>query len=117
VRQTVTTVGIRQLKNQLSEYLRRVSAGECVVVTKRGRPLAVIAQSTGSVEDRRVESLVREGLARWGVATPGELGGRFGCVGSPSHGRLLKADDKTLPRHQFRSRGGARGAYPPAHHS
>jgi len=66
----MTTVGIRQLKNQLSQYLRRVSAGERVVVTERGRPLAIIAPSTGTAADRRVEALVRAGLARWGGGKP-----------------------------------------------
>jgi prevent-host-death family protein len=33
-------VSIRELKNRLSEYLRRAQAGEEVVVTSRGKPVA-----------------------------------------------------------------------------
>jgi prevent-host-death family protein len=33
-------VGVRDLKARLSEYLGRVAAGEDVVVTDRGRPVA-----------------------------------------------------------------------------
>jgi hypothetical protein len=33
----MTTVAIRELKNRLSEYLRKVKAGERVVITERGR--------------------------------------------------------------------------------
>lgn len=66
----MTSVGIRQLKNHLSQYLRRVSAGERVVVTERGRPLAIIAPSIGTAGDRRVEALVRAGLAHWGGGKP-----------------------------------------------
>ena len=34
------TVSIRELKNRLSEYLRLVQAGERLVVTDHGRPIA-----------------------------------------------------------------------------
>jgi prevent-host-death family protein len=33
-------ISIRELKNRLSEYLRLVAAGEEVVVTSRGKPVA-----------------------------------------------------------------------------
>ncbi len=33
-------VGVRELKNSLSSYLRRVRQGETVVVTDRGVPVA-----------------------------------------------------------------------------
>lgn len=32
-------VSVRELKNRLSEYLRRVKAGEEIVVTSRGKPV------------------------------------------------------------------------------
>jgi prevent-host-death family protein len=35
-------VGIRELKNSLSRYLRRIRQGETVVVTDRGEPIARI---------------------------------------------------------------------------
>jgi len=37
------TVAVRDLKNRLSEYLRRVRAGERIVVTDRGHPIAELA--------------------------------------------------------------------------
>ena len=36
----MAAVPVRDLKNRLSEYLRRVQGGERVVVTDRGRPVA-----------------------------------------------------------------------------
>ncbi|MEX2177384.1 MAG: type II toxin-antitoxin system prevent-host-death family antitoxin [Gemmatimonadaceae bacterium] len=36
----MATTGIRELKNNLSLYLRRVAAGEHIVVTAHGRPVA-----------------------------------------------------------------------------
>lgn len=36
-------VGIRELRQDLSRYLRRVRAGERLVVTERNQPVAVLA--------------------------------------------------------------------------
>jgi prevent-host-death family protein len=36
-------VGVRELRQQLSRYLRRVARGETLEVTDRGRPVAVLA--------------------------------------------------------------------------
>jgi prevent-host-death family protein len=36
------TVGVKELKNRLTHYLRRAKDGEEVVVTERGRPIALI---------------------------------------------------------------------------
>ena len=35
-------VGIKELKNRLTQYLRRVKQGEEVIVTERGKPIALI---------------------------------------------------------------------------
>lgn len=40
-------VGIRELRAKLSSYLDRVKAGEDVVVTERGRPVARISAPDG----------------------------------------------------------------------
>lgn len=37
----MAAVGVRELKNQLTHFLRRARQGEEVVVTDRGRPVAV----------------------------------------------------------------------------
>jgi prevent-host-death family protein len=40
-------VGVRELKQHLSEYLRRVAAGETLQVTDRGVPVALIIPVVG----------------------------------------------------------------------
>jgi prevent-host-death family protein len=42
-------VGVRDLKNRLTHYLGRAKRGEEVVVTERGRPVAILT-SIGSIE-------------------------------------------------------------------
>jgi len=50
------TVGIAELRRNLSVYLRRVAKGERLVVTDRNRPVAELgpAPSTGSDLDRLI---------------------------------------------------------------
>jgi len=58
-------VSIGRLKARLSEYLRRVRAGQGIVVTDRGRPVARLGGLEGdSAVEGRVAELVRSGLAR-----------------------------------------------------
>jgi len=47
------SIGVRELRQRASEYLRRVEAGETVEVTDRGRPVALLTPvPTGSALDR-----------------------------------------------------------------
>jgi prevent-host-death family protein len=39
----MASVGIRELRQRASELLRRVEDGESIVITDRGRPVAVLA--------------------------------------------------------------------------
>lgn len=44
------TVGVRELKNRLTHYLGQVKNGENVVVTDRGKPIAIL-HSLEKIED------------------------------------------------------------------
>lgn len=66
----MTAVGVRELKNHLSRYLRRVRAGEQLVVTERGQPVAVISSPGGAAPDRHLERLLRHGVVRWNGGKP-----------------------------------------------
>ena len=58
-------VGVRELRQNLSRYLRRVARGERLEVTERGKPVAVLGpvDATGSALQKLVAS---------GRATPPE---------------------------------------------
>ncbi len=66
------TVGVRELKNSLSEYLRRVRSGESVLVTDRGEIVAELAPpGLGAVDPSippGLSALSRRGLATLGAA-------------------------------------------------
>jgi prevent-host-death family protein len=55
------TIGVRELKQSLSETLRAVSRGEQVRVTLRGRPLADIVPAGPAIRDERLRELVAQG--------------------------------------------------------
>jgi len=63
-------VGIRELKNKLSFYLKRVEEGERIEVTKRGRVIALLIPTKAKGIDKAVWSLVEEGLASWSGGKP-----------------------------------------------
>ena len=66
----MAAVGIRELKNRLSQYLKRVRAGERLVVTERGKPVAIISPPPVTRADQRIEAMLREGVARWEGGKP-----------------------------------------------
>ncbi|MEX2554226.1 MAG: type II toxin-antitoxin system prevent-host-death family antitoxin [Actinomycetota bacterium] len=55
-------VGIRELKNGLSRYLKRVQKGESVVVTQHGRPVARIVPVGVS---EHLEQLMSDARVTW----------------------------------------------------
>jgi antitoxin (DNA-binding transcriptional repressor) of toxin-antitoxin stability system len=59
------TVGVRVLKDRLSEYLRRTAAGERVLVTDRGEVVAELgppgAQSADPTIPAGLQALARQG--------------------------------------------------------
>jgi prevent-host-death family protein len=65
------SVGVRELKNRLSQYLREVRAGERVVVTDRGDVVAELtppgAESSDGSVPMGLRTLARQGLVTLGV--------------------------------------------------
>jgi prevent-host-death family protein len=62
------TVGIKELKNKLTHYLRLTKEGSKIIVTDRGAPVAII-QSIDHVKnnvgvEERIASLAKRGMLR-----------------------------------------------------
>ncbi|MCB8982380.1 MAG: type II toxin-antitoxin system prevent-host-death family antitoxin [Ardenticatenaceae bacterium] len=60
--------GIRELKANLSSYLRRVKAGETLIITEYGKPIGRITPITADA-DERLELLLQAGRAKWNRQT------------------------------------------------
>lgn len=71
----MTEVGIKALKNRLSEYVRAAAAGETVLVTDRGKVVAELiaprVRAGASQAEERLGELMRQGLL-----TPAKLSPR-----------------------------------------
>lgn len=66
-------VGIRQLKAELSQHLRRVQAGETISITDRGRIIATISPATNAEDPPGVQwarAMVAAGKASWSGGKP-----------------------------------------------
>ena len=61
---TQQTVGVRDLRLQLSEYLRQGKAGETIVITEHGRPIGRIIPEPETVEEQ-LRRLVDSGQLLW----------------------------------------------------
>ena len=68
-----TSTGIRELKNHLSAYLRKVKAGETITITDRGTPIGRIVPVGDSDErtlEERLQAMQDAGLAEWSGKKP-----------------------------------------------
>ena len=78
----MTKVGVRELKSRLSYYLTLVRAGERVVVTERGIPVAELGPLTQRTEEEALRELVVRGMVMWsggkprGASPPAHVTGR-----------------------------------------
>ena len=63
-----STIGIRELKARLSETMRRVKAGETIVITERGEPIGRLVPEGAAYElslEEKMQRLMAAGLAEW----------------------------------------------------
>ena len=71
------TVGVAELRQNLSRYLRRVARGERLVVTDRNRPVAELGPPSSASGE--LDRLIAEGRVsrpvRRGLPDPLQLGG------------------------------------------
>jgi antitoxin (DNA-binding transcriptional repressor) of toxin-antitoxin stability system len=85
----VRTVGIKVLKNKLSEYVRLAAQGERILIADRDRVVAeLVPPEPGRAE--RVSDAVLAGLVREGVVTPALAPGRPLQVEHPRGAKLAE---------------------------
>lgn len=84
----MTKIGVRELRQNASRYLRRVEAGETIEVTDRGRPVArLVPVGKGSTWDR----LVAEGRVSEAKASMDDLPPPLPAVkGQPTLSEILE---------------------------
>jgi prevent-host-death family protein len=89
-----SAVGVRELRQNLSVYLRRVQAGEALEVTDRGRPVAMLVPLPKP--STVVERLVASGRATAAAGDLSELGAPPGRVSSRLSEALAQEREERL---------------------
>lgn len=91
-------VGIRELKNRLSEYVRDVRHGESVLVTDRGEVVAELVPpghaGAASPHPPGLHALARRGLATLGQPNGGRAYRKFKHVLAPGRAAALLAAER-----------------------
>jgi len=64
------TLGSREFRARLSHYLSRAKAGDTILVTREGRPVAMVSAPPITPLDPRIQVMIREGLVRWSGGKP-----------------------------------------------
>jgi prevent-host-death family protein len=62
-------VSVRQLKDHLSEHLRKVQRGQSIVVTSHGKPVARLSPVPNELGSG-IKRMLDEGIARWNGKKP-----------------------------------------------
>ena len=66
----MSTVGVKQLKDRLTEYLRHTKQGEEVIVTERGTPIALIQPIKSADKAASLEAKLARLAAQGAVTLP-----------------------------------------------
>jgi prevent-host-death family protein len=64
------TVGVRELKNKLSYYLRGVKRGRPVTITERGQSVAILMPAGTPTDAQLARELSRKGIGTWKGGKP-----------------------------------------------
>lgn len=96
--ESMKEVGIRELKNRLSEYVRLVRAGEVVMVTDRGEAVAELrppGQASGGADRYPgLQALARRGSASLGAKNDPALYELLAPVAPAGLAARLLADER-----------------------
>ncbi|HBZ71117.1 MAG TPA: prevent-host-death protein [Deltaproteobacteria bacterium] len=84
------SVGIKVLKDKLSEYVRLASTGETILITDRDRVVAELVPPARTRADRLPDALLADAVRR-GLVTPAPL-----PPGAPPASRGVAPLDKIL---------------------
>jgi len=64
------TIGIRELKENLSRYMKKVKSGEKIIVTDRKKEIAIILPLEKKAKEEKIYQLIRKGVASWSGGKP-----------------------------------------------
>ena len=75
-------VGVRELRENLSRYLKRIKSGESIIVTERKNEVAIILPyEKEDNENEKVLQLIQRGIVYWSGGKPKGLPSRISSKG------------------------------------
>ena len=77
----MVTVGIRELKENISRYMKRVKTGERIITTDRKKEIAIITPLAKKAVEEKIDQLIRNGKARWKGGKPEGMTNRISSKG------------------------------------
>ena len=83
-------IGVRELKAQLSQQLKRVQGGARLTITDRGKPIAVLSPIEPQADAAWAWRLVTEGKAGWRGGKPRGLTPPVTGRGTPTSQMVLE---------------------------
>lgn len=90
----MSAVGVKELKNRLTHYLRRTKRGEEVIVTERGKPIALLQPIQSAAQpisrEARLAKLAAQGLVTPPSRKPLKKLRRVTAVGRPTSQLILE---------------------------
>lgn len=76
-------VGVRELKNKLSAYLKMVKEGRPLAITERGKTVAYITPANKARQYEGLFDLLKKGQAGWAGGKPHGADERVSVRGKP----------------------------------
>ncbi len=86
----MTSLGVRQLKAQLSHHLRRAQTGTRLTITDRGRPIAVLSPIETGIPVAWAHKMVADQRAVWSGGKPSGLATRVPARGQLASHQILE---------------------------
>jgi len=71
------TIGIRELKENLSRYMKKVKTGEKIIVTDRKKEIAVIMPLEKKAKEEKIYQMIQRGGACWSGGKPAGMNKRI----------------------------------------
>lgn len=83
-------IGIRELKEHLSRYMKQVQFGEAIIVTDRKKEIAVISPVDSESEEEKIFRMIKSNLAPWSGGKPLGMKQRISSKGQSVSGAVIK---------------------------
>jgi len=84
-------VGIKQLRENLSNYLAKVKSGERIIVTDKKKEIAVISRWGDETTEMKVSALIQKGVVEWAGGKPTGLRSRVSSKGGRVSDAVIEA--------------------------